>query len=186
MSRSWERYGLGGRLLSRIPLEQIRRQVAVAAQRSALFSGTVRDNLSMGDRSAGEDQLYAALEAAQAADFVKDAGGLSARLDQGGANLSGGQRQRLSLARALLRESAVLILDDCTSALDPGTEHKVLARHREEPQPGGAPLTQKIRAASGWIGFWYWRKVGRQGWEPEFLMDSCPAYRELWTSQALR
>lgn len=177
---------LGGRLLSCLPLEQIRRQVAVAAQKSALFSGTVRDNLSMGDRSAGEDQLYAALEAAQAADFVKDAGGLSARLDQGGANLSGGQRQRLSLARALLRESAVLILDDCTSALDPGTEHKVLAGIGRNPNQAVLLITQKIRAASGMDRI----LVLEEGWQAglgthEFLMDSCPAYRELWTSQAL-
>ena len=140
----------------------------------------------MGDRSAGEDQLYAALEAAQAADFVKDAGGLSARLDQGGANLSGGQRQRLSLARALLRESAVLILDDCTSALDPGTEHKVLAGIGRNPNQAVLLITQKIRAASGMNRI----LVLEEGWQAglgthEFLMDSCPAYRELWTSQAL-
>ena len=86
-------------------LGRVRRQVVVAAQRSALFSGTIRENLSMGDWGAGEAQLCAALETAQAADFVAEAGGLDAVLVQGGVNLSGGQRQRLSLARALVREA---------------------------------------------------------------------------------
>ena len=138
---------LGGRPMSRLPLGRVRRQVVVAAQRSALFSGTIRENLSMGDRGAGEAQLCAALETAQAADFVAEAGGLDAVLVQGGVNLSGGQRQRLSLARALVRGGAVLVLDDCTSALDPATERRVLDGLERRPGQAVLHITQKVRAA---------------------------------------
>ena len=138
---------LGGRPMSRLPLVRVRRQVVVAAQRSALFSGTIRENLSMGDRGAGEAQLCAALETAQAADFVAEAGGLDAVLVQGGVNLSGGQRQRLSLARALVRGGAVLVLDDCTSALDPATERRVLDGLERRPGQAVLHITQKVRAA---------------------------------------
>ena len=155
---------LGGRPMSRLPLGRVRRQVVVAAQRSALFSGTIRENLFMGNRGAGEAQLCAALETAQAADFVAEAGGLDAVLVQGGVNLSGGQRQRLSLARALVRGGAVLVLDDCTSALDPATERRVLDGLERRPGQAVLHITQKVRAARTAIGSWCWRRGGRWVW----------------------
>ena len=176
---------LGGRPMSRLPLGRVRRQVVVAAQRSALFSGTIRENLSMGDRGAGEAQLCAALETAQAADFVAEAGGLDAVLVQGGVNLSGGQRQRLSLARALVRGGAVLVLDDCTSALDPATERRVLDGLERRPGQAVLHITQKVRAArtaDRILVLEEGRQVGLG--THRSLLDTCPTYREIWASQA--
>ena len=176
---------LGGRPMSRLPLGQVRRQVVVAAQRSAIFSGTIRENLSMGDRGAGEAQLCAALETAQAADFVAEAGGLEAVLVQGGVNLSGGQRQRLSLARALVRGGAVLVLDDCTSALDPATERRVLDGLERRPGQAVLHITQKVRAArtaDRILVLEEGRQVGLG--THRSLLDTCPTYREIWASQA--
>jgi ATP-binding cassette subfamily B multidrug efflux pump len=176
---------LGGRPMSRLPLVRVRRQVVVAAQRSALFSGTIRENLSMGDRGAGEAQLCAALETAQAADFVAEAGGLDAVLVQGGVNLSGGQRQRLSLARALVRGGAVLVLDDCTSALDPATERRVLDGLERRPGQAVLHITQKVRAArtaDRILVLEEGRQVGLG--THRSLLDTCPTYREIWASQA--
>ena len=176
---------LGGRPMSRLPLVRVRRQGVVAAQRSALFSGTIRENLSMGDRGAGEAQLCAALETAQAADFVAEAGGLDAVLVQGGVNLSGGQRQRLSLARALVRGGAVLVLDDCTSALDPATERRVLDGLERRPGQAVLHITQKVRAArtaDRILVLEEGRQVGLG--THRSLLDTCPTYREIWASQA--
>ena len=172
---------LGGRPMSRLPLVRVRRQVVVAAQRSALFSGTIRENLSMGDRGAGEAQLCAALETAQAADFVAEAGGLDAVLVQGGVNLSGGQRQRLSLVRG----GAVLVLDDCTSALDPATERRVLDGLERRPGQAVLHITQKVRAArtaDRILVLEEGRQVGLG--THRSLLDTCPTYREIWASQA--
>ena len=175
---------LEGRPLEALSLSEVRRQVTVATQQSALFSGTVRDNLSMGDRQAGEARLLEAVRTARAAGFVASAGGLDARLDQGGINFSGGQRQRLSLARALVRKSAVLILDDCTSALDVGTERAVLDGIGKRRDQAVVLITQRmdsVRLADRILVLEEGRQVGlgthRQ------LLDTCPVYRELWASQ---
>ena len=139
----------------------------------------------MGDRGAGEAQLCAALETAQTADFVAEAGGLDAVLVQGGVNLSGGQRQRLSLARALVRGGAVLVLDDCTSALDPATERRVLDGLERRPGQAVLHITQKVRAArtaDRILVLEEGRQVGLG--THRSLLDTCPTYREIWASQA--
>ncbi len=103
--------------------EDITSRVSVVMQRSQLFSGTVRSNLLYGDPTADEAKMWRALDAAQASDFVKDKkGGLDAAIDHGGRNLSGGQKQRLSIARALISDPDILILDDSSSALDYATD----------------------------------------------------------------
>ena len=176
---------VGGRPVADYTMEHLRESVSVVLQKNTLFSGTIRENLSMGDRGAGEAQLCAALETAQAADFVAEAGGLDAVLVQGGVNLSGGQRQRLSLARALVRGGAVLVLDDCTSALDPATERRVLDGLERRPGQAVLHITQKVRAArtaDRILVLEEGRQVGLG--THRSLLDTCPTYREIWASQA--
>ncbi|MBT9778892.1 ATP-binding cassette domain-containing protein [Clostridium sp. MCC353] len=110
----------------------LRSSVAVAAQKALLFTGSIRDNLRWGREDAGDEEIQAAARTACADEFIlKTDKGYDTWLEQGGVNLSGGQKQRLSLARALVRNPRILILDDCTSALDAQTEADVLNRMRE-------------------------------------------------------
>ena len=102
--------------------------IGLVPQRPYLFSGTVASNLQFGKPDATEEEMWAALEVAQAADFVRAMpGGLDARIEQGGTNVSGGQRQRLSIARALVRKPDIYVFDDSFSALDLATDARLRA-----------------------------------------------------------
>ena len=107
-------------------LTALRDKIGIVMQKAVLFKGTIRDNLRWGNEGAGDEELWQALETAQAKEFVlqKD-GGLDAFIEQEGRNLSGGQKQRLSIARALVKKPEILILDDSASALDYATDAKL-------------------------------------------------------------
>ncbi|WP_394916370.1 ABC transporter ATP-binding protein [uncultured Robinsoniella sp.] len=108
------------------PFGQLRRKVGVVPQNAVLFSGTIRDNMKWGKKDASDEEIYRALEIAQAKEFVDNKPeGLDTKILQGGKNLSGGQRQRLTIARALVGQPEVLILDDSASALDFATDSKL-------------------------------------------------------------
>ncbi len=114
-------------------LEHLWGRLGVVPQRAYLFSGRVASNLRFGKEDATDDELWHALEVAQARDFVEAMpGGLNAPIDQGGTNVSGGQRQRLAIARALVKRPAVYLFDDCFSALDAGTDARLRAALRAD------------------------------------------------------
>jgi len=116
-----------------IPVEDLRARISLVPQKAFLFRGTVEENLKWGNENATTEELWHALEIAQAKEFVMDmAGQLQAFIDQAGANVSGGQRQRLSIARALVKKADVYVFDDCFSALDFKTESLVRSALREE------------------------------------------------------
>ena len=131
------------------PLDQLRRVVATVPQRASLVSGTIRSNLTWRDKAATDEELWAALDMAQASEFVRDKPqGLDAPVEAGGKNFSGGQRQRLTIARALVGSPQVLIMDDSASALDFKTDaalrHAIRERSTRGAAEGALPLTTVI------------------------------------------
>ena len=106
----------------------LRENIAIVPQKAVLFKGSIKDNLSWGKKDATDEELWLALEKAQAKDFVLEKGGLNAVVERGGKNFSGGQKQRLTVARALVRNSEILILDDASSALDYATDSALRAQ----------------------------------------------------------
>jgi ATP-binding cassette, subfamily B, multidrug efflux pump len=114
-------------------LDSLWSRLAVVPQTAYLFKGTVAQNLRFGKPDATDEELWRALEIAQARDFVAEMdGGLEAQIDQGGTNVSGGQRQRLAIARAIVKRPAIYLFDDCFSALDAGTDARLRAALRGE------------------------------------------------------
>ena len=108
-------------------LNRLRKKIAVVPQKAVLFSGTIRENMKWGGDNITDEQIWRALKISQAYEFVeKLENGLDYKILQGGKNLSGGQKQRSSIARALLKNAPVLIMDDSLSAVDTDTEEQIL------------------------------------------------------------
>ena len=117
------------------PFAQLRTQIGVVPQRAVLFSGTIRENMKWGDKNASDEQIWHALDIAQASEFVKKLPeGLDYQILQGGKNLSGGQKQRLTIARALVGSPKILVLDDSASALDFATDAALRRAIRRQTQ----------------------------------------------------
>ena len=177
---------IGGTDVREADPEALWAQMGLVPQQPFLFAGTVASNLRLGREEATDDELWEALEVAQAKDFVsKMDGGLEAAIAQGGTNVSGGQRQRLAIARALVRRPDILIFDDSFSALDVSTD----ARLREAMGPATAGITKVIVAqrvstiteADQILVLDGGHLVG-SGTHTE-LLTTCPVYREIVTSQ---
>jgi len=167
-------------------LEQVWSRVGLVPQRAYLFSGTVATNLRFGNEEASDEDLWHALEVAQARDFVEEMPGkLDAPIDQGGTNVSGGQRQRLAIARALVKRPAVYLFDDCFSALDAGTDARLRAALRADTRSATvlivAQRVSTIMHADRIIVLDEGRVVGA-GTHAE-LVVSCEPYREIVDSQ---
>lgn len=131
------------------PLDQLRRVVATVPQRASLVSGSICSNLTWRDEAATDEELWVALDMAQASEFVRNKPqGLDAPVEAGGKNFSGGQRQRLTIARALVGSPQILIMDDSASALDFKTDaalrHAIRERSMRGAAKGGLPLTTVI------------------------------------------
>lgn len=166
--------------------EALRGRIGVVPQRAALFQGTIRENLLWGREDASDEDLWNALETACAADFVRDdPEGLDKLILQGGKNLSGGQRQRLTIARALVREPEILILDDSASALDYATDAR-LRGNIAGLRPDMTVFIVSQRAASVWNAD---RIIVLEEGHPvgvgahQQLLEECPVYREIYYSQ---
>ncbi len=177
---------LMGRPIAEWPHDELRRRVAVVMQRAQLFKGTIRSNLLWGNENATDDMLWAALETAQAAEFVREKPDqLDEAVEQGGRNLSGGQKQRLTIARALVGQPDVLILDDSASALDYATDAALRKALRRLPQTTTTFIvsqrTSSIRHADQILVLDDGELVGC-GTHDE-LMQTCQVYREIHESQ---
>ncbi|MBN8881281.1 MAG: ABC transporter ATP-binding protein, partial [Salana multivorans] len=159
--------------------------VGIVPQNSFLFSGTVASNLRFGRPDATDEELWDVLEVAQAADFVRELGGLDAPIAQGGTNVSGGQRQRLSIARAIAHRPRVYLFDDSFSALDYATDAALRAAlaavTRESSVIVVAQRVSTIRHAHEILVLEKGRIVAR-GTHPE-LLESSETYREIVESQ---
>lgn len=124
---------VGGRDVREYSLDTLRKEVSVVLQKNVIFSGTIYDNLRWGNPDASDEECREACRKACADDFISSfPDGYETRIEQGGTNVSGGQKQRLCIARALLKEPKILILDDSTSAVDTATDAKIRKTFREE------------------------------------------------------
>ncbi len=177
---------VGGIDVKQYPLGQLREMVGIVPQKAVLFKGTLRENMKWGKKTATDEEIYQALAIAQAKDFVEEKDqGLDLLIQAGGKNLSGGQKQRLAIARALVKEPEILIMDDSASALDFATDAKLRKAIKENTKDMTVFLVSQrastIKNADrilvlddGQLAGWGTHKE---------LLASCDVYREICLSQ---
>ena len=177
---------IGGHDIRSYSREELRGKIGMVMQKAQLFSGTIRSNLLWGNPGATDEMLWAALETAQAAEFVqKKEKQLDEPVEQGGRNLSGGQKQRLTIARALVEDPEILILDDSASALDFATDAALRKAIRELDKEMTVFIvsqrTSSLMHADLILVLDDGKTVG-MGTHEE-LLGNCPVYQEIYESQ---
>ena len=167
-------------------IETLRSAVSMVLQKNVLFSGTIRENLRWGDPEATDEELVEACRLAQADDFIRSfPDGYDTHIEQGGTNVSGGQRQRLCIARALLKDPKILILDDSTSAVDTRTDAKIRAGFKTYiPETTKIIIAQRVASVqdADLILVMDGGRVADAGKHDELLRRS-PIYREVYEQQ---
>lgn len=175
---------VNGKAVQSQPVEELRRTIGIVPQKAVLFKGTIASNLRWGNEDATEEELLAAMEAAQAGEIAASKG-LDAPVEQNGRNLSGGQRQRLTIARALVKKPSLLILDDSASALDFATDAALRKALKNLPwNPATVIVSQRtgsIAHADKILVLEDGEAVG-YGTHEE-LLAGCPVYKEIYDSQ---
>ena len=178
---------VGGVDVKKYDLKSLRENVAVVLQKNVLFSGTIKENLKWGNKNATDEEIISACKASDADNFIKNLpAGYETELGQGGVNLSGGQKQRLCIARALLKNPKILILDDSTSAVDTATEKRIREALRSlHPETTKIIIAQRISSVkdADIIFVLDDGKINASGTHEELLKTS-QIYREVFESQS--
>ena len=176
---------MGGVDLRKIPLEQLNRQIAYVSQDNYLFDRTVRDNIRMGRLNATDAEVEAVARAAGCDDFIRQLDqGYDTICGGGGGHLSGGEKQRISIARAMLKDAPIVILDEATASIDPENEaviQQAISRLTEGKtliviahRLGTVAGADNIVVVEG-------GRIAAHGKQEE-LLASCPLYRQMWQS----
>ena len=176
---------LEGKDIKAIPEDELRERMGIVPQKAVLFKGSIRSNLQWGKQDATDEEMWKAIDLAQAREVVEGKGGLDGEITQNGKNLSGGQRQRLTIARALVRQPEILILDDSASALDYATDAKLRAALRSlEGQTTVFIVSQRASTImhADKIIVLDDGEVAGLGTHEE-LLASCEVYQEIYYSQ---
>lgn len=177
---------VGGIDVRQYDIEALRREVSMVLQKNVLFSGTIKENLRWGNKTATDEELIHACQLAQADDFIRQfPEGYDTYIEQGGSNVSGGQKQRLCIARALLSHPKILILDDSTSAVDTRTDALIRQAFLEEiPDTTKLIIAQRISSVqeADKIIVLDDGKISAVGTHEKLLREST-IYREVYTSQ---
>lgn len=179
---------IDNKLIKDIELEYLRNNISIVPQKASLISGTVRDNLKLGNNEASDEEIKNALKIAQAYDFVMELeDGLDTLIEQGSKNLSGGQIQRLTIARAIVKKPKILILDDSSSALDFVTEKalsKAIKKIKDITTIIISQRTSSIQHADRILVLEHGNLVGNN--HHTALLDECELYQEIHYSQQIK
>lgn len=176
---------IGGRNVNSFPIDELREKIGIVPQKAMLFKGSIRENMKWGRNDATDEEIMAAAKTAQAAEVIDTKGGLDYEIEQGGRNLSGGQRQRFTIARALVKNPEILILDDSASALDFATDAALRKAIREmDSNPTVFIVSQRTSSIqhADKIIVLDDGKIAGIG-KHEELLKTCQVYNEIYSSQ---